>query len=150
MSFDSLENIGADSDCLQTFLFAFANCQSLSEIRFPKLKQIGSTTASYADAIFDNAFNNCPALTSIEFPSLTTIGCNSSTGIFNGCNKIKKLYMPKLVSISNSSYTYAFANMAALTEIHFAAENEDIIRANGGFATVWGRGAANCTVYFDL
>ena len=45
---------------------------------------------------------------------------------------------------------YIFADCSALTEIHFGAKNKEAIEATTGYSTLWGRGAGNATVYFDL
>ena len=139
--------------------FAFNGCTSLGSIDLSSLKVIGnSTTTSEDDRQFCYTFNACSKLTTMEFPSLEAIYCNgtaNSQGTFAYNNKVKKLYFPKLTYIGKTSgYSNVtagnniFYSCSALTEIHFAAENQSAIESLTGYSTKWGRSAA--TIYFDL
>ena len=142
---------------------AFQNCDNLESVSFPKLKTIGSSTATSSNyGHFYRAFYNTPKITSLEFPELTSIYCtysSASWGTFANNNKIQKLYFPKLSIIDKSpAYTAGnsiaqnniFNGCSALTEIHFGAANQAAIEATEGYPTLWGIGAGNATVYFDL
>ena len=139
--------------------FAFNGCTALESIDFSALKVIGNSAATSTDnQQFCYTFNSCSKLTTIEFPSLEAIYCNgtaSNQGTFAYDNKVKKLYFPKLTYIGKTSgYSNVtagnniFYSCSALTEIHFAAENQSAIESLTGYSTKWGRSAA--TIYFDL
>ena len=142
---------------------AFYACTGLTSVDFSNLKQIGSDntgTSSFNHRQLYYCFYNCRNLTELSFPSLEKIYCTgtASDGTFYNNNTIQKMYFPKLNTITYSpaspSYTSAckniFTNCTALIEIHFGAENKEAIEATTGYSTLWGRGAGNATVYFDL
>ena len=140
----------------------FYDCTSLSSATFTNLESIGinSSTANYGH--FTNCFHGCTNLTSITFPNLKYIYCtgtSSQAGTFKNNDKVEKLYFPKLTTItygSGATFTdqaackLIFADCSALTELHFGAANQSAIEASAGYSTLWGRGAGNATVYFDL
>ena len=157
-SFPVLEEITGDS----AFYNCFSYCNVLTNVSYPKLKKIGrDNITSFSDyRHFTNAFNSTK-ITSLEFPKLTAIYCTASGtygGIFSDNSTIQKIYFPKLSIIDKSPvYTgestvqnYIFRNCNNLTEIHFGAANQAAIEATEGYPTLWGRGAGNATVYFDL
>lgn len=148
------------------FYQAFQNCTALSSISFPELVQIGSETATGTNGqTFALAFSGTD-ITELRFPKLEKIYINGGTagnnGTFANNETIQKMYFPKLDTIDHSpAYTgtsssvisarkLIFYNCTSLTEIHFAAANETAIKATAGWSTLWGRGAGNATVYFDL
>lgn len=139
--------------------YAFGGCTALESVDFSSLKIIGNATATSTNyRQFYYAFNNCSKLTTLEFPSLEAIYCNGTAnnqGTFAYNAKITKLYFPKLTYIGKTSgYSNAtagnniFYSCSALTEIHFAEENQSAIESSTGYATKWGRSSA--TIYFDL
>ena len=139
---------------------AFYSCTALESIDFSSLKVIGnSTTTSTDNQQFYYTFNNCSKLTSMEFPSLEAIYCNgtaSNQGTFAGNNKVKKLYFPKLHTISKTAKygntagaNKIFYSCTALTEIHFGADNQSAIESTTGYSIKWGA-PSSCTIYFDL
>lgn len=156
-SFPALEEITGNN----TFYDCFANCSALTSVSFPKLKKIGSdTTTSTNYRHFDGAFRSTK-VTTLEFPELTAIYCtgtSSSWGTFYGNSTIQKMYFSKLTVIDKSptytgnstSQNNIFVSCTKLTELHFGAANQAAIEALPGYATLWGRGAGNATVYFDL
>lgn len=156
-SFPVLEEITGGT----AFRSCFASCPALTNVSFPKLKKIGSDTATSQNyGHFDTTFRSTK-VTSLEFPELTAIYCtgaSSSWGTFYGNSTIQKMYFPKLTVIDKSpAYTgnstaqnYIFSGCNSLTEIHFGAANQAAIEATEGYPTLWGRGAGNATVYFDL
>ena len=135
----------------------------LKSISFPKLKTIGSSTENSLNyGQFSYAFEN-NSITSLEFPELTEIYCTGfspSCGTFYGNDLIQKMYFPKLSVIDKSpafsssktstAQNHIFDSCYSLTEIHFGAANQAAIEATSGYPTLWGRGAGNATVYFDL
>ena len=156
-SFPVLEEItGGDS-----FASCFDDCRALTSVSFPKLKKIGSDTeTSSNNSHFGYAFASTK-VTSLEFPELTAIYCTGSgeySGTFYNNGTIQKMYFPKLTVIDKSpAYTgnatgqnYIFSRCNSLTELHFGAANQAAIEATEGYPTLWGRGAGNATVYFDL
>lgn len=153
-----LETINTSS-CMQ---YAFYSCSNLESINFSKLKTIGS--ASHGNSANNRhlyyAFNGCTKLTELRFPELTAIYCNgngNTYGSFANNTKVKRLYFPKLTTMTwSSSYTNAnrsmpienmFYGCSDLTEIHFALTNKTAVQAIPGYSTAWGSSA---TVYFDL
>ena len=156
-SFPALEEITG----IAAFYTCFASCSALTNVSFPKLKKIGSDTTTGTNyRHFDSAFRSTK-VTSLEFPELTAIYCtgtSSSWGTFNGNSTIQKMYFPKLTVIDKSpaytgnstSQNYIFSGCNSLTELHFGAANQAAIEATEGYPTLWGRGAGNATVYFDL
>ena len=189
IEFPSLINISGDGDSVFAFAFygcdnltsvsfpvleeitgpsalngCFNSCANLINVQFPKLKKIGSDTATSGHGNqFKSAFSGTPKLKSLEFPELTAIYCSGITstyGTFYLCDRIQKLYFPKLTVIDKSpvyisvatseAQKYIFSGCSNLTEIHFGAANQAAIEASPGYSTLWGRGANNATVYFDL
>lgn len=156
-SFPALEEITGSV----AFSTCFASCSALTSVSFPKLKKIGSDTTTGTNyRHFDGAFRYTK-VTSLEFPELTAIYCTgsgTSYGTFNNNDTIQKMYFPKLAVIDKSpaytgnstSQNYIFYRCNSLTEIHFGAANQAAIEAMEGYPTLWGRGAGNATVYFDL
>lgn len=156
-SFPVLEEVTGNS----SFNSCFYSCSALTSVSFPKLKKIGSDTATSTNYLhFGNAFYGTK-VTSLEFPELTAIYCSGSGayyGTFYSNNTIQKLYFPKLTVIDKSpaytgnstSQNYIFSKCNSLIEIHFGAANQAAIEASEGYPTLWGRGAGNATVYFDL
>lgn len=156
-SFPVLEEITGNT----AFFACFASCSALTNVSFPRLKKIGSDTTTVANyRHFATAFNRTK-VTSLEFPELTAIYCTSTGtygGTFFGNSTTQKMYFPKLTVIDKApTYTgnstaqnYIFSDCNSLTEIHFGAANQAAIEASSGYPTLWGRGAGNATVYFDL
>lgn len=141
----------------------FTNCTALISVDFSSLKTIGADTSPANYGQFTSAFNNCSSLTTLTFPELTAIYCTAGTsgayGTFANNNYVEKMYFPKLQTMTygtgaSSSNKNACKNIfygcSALTELHFAATNKTAIEATDGYATAWGRGAGNVTIYFDL
>lgn len=162
-SFDNLEVIKS-SNCMSRLFYGNGNLESVS---FPKLRVIGSNTINGTDyGQLESFLNSSTKVTELSFPSLEYIYCSgygsNSYGTFYNNRYVQKMYFPKLKNITYSagisspttSYTdackYVFANCGALTEIHFAAENQAAIEATAGYSTLWARGAGKATVYFDL
>ena len=160
VSFPELENVTGDGALYQLFYF----CSSLSSITFPKLKTIGNPVASsyMSNGQHFAYWYSTGSLTELSFPELTSIYCTGGSyfyGTFYNCTSIKKFYFPKLTQITygsgasstyQSACNYIFSNCSALTEIHFGSANQAAIEATTGYSTIWGRGAGNATIYFDL
>lgn len=156
-SFPVLEEVTGE----RIFYNCFQNCSALTSVVFPKLKKIGSDTATSSNYLhFGSAFASTK-VTSLEFPELTAIYCTGSGayyGTFYSNGTIQKMYFPKLTVIDKSpaytststSQNYIFSRCNSLTELHFGAANQAAIEATEGYSTLWGRGAGNATVYFDL
>lgn len=144
------------------FQYAFSGCTNLENVSFPKLRILGDPDAGANSSYrqFYYTFQNDRKLTVLSFPELEEIWCNgtaANTGTFGYNTYIQKIYMPKLTTISKTdrySSTIGadniFTNCTALTELHFGAANQASIQASTGYATAWGRGAGNVTIYFDL
>lgn len=141
----------------------FTNCTALTSVDFSSLKTIGADTSPANYGHFTSAFNNCSSLTTLTFPELEKIYCTAGTsgayGSFANNNYVQKMYFPKLNTITYGTGASAsnknackniFYGCSALTELHFASTNKTAIEATDGYATAWGRGAGNVTIYFDL
>lgn len=146
------------------FSYIFSYCRAMTGVSFPKLTQIGrdDVTNQFSNSHFAAAFGK--STTEVTFPALEKIYCTgysyASYGTFYNNTSIEKLYFPKLTIIDKNTnftgtgelkaHTYIFSNCSKLTEIHFGAANQAAIEASEGYPTLWGRGAGNATVYFDL
>ena len=158
VSFPLLEEIKGGTG----FQYCFSACTNFESVSFPKLRVIGNNAATTGTTYrqFYYAFQNCTKLTELTFPELEEIWCNgtaANTGTFGYNTYVQKIYMPKLKTISKTSaYSSTlgadniFTNCTALTELHFGAANRAAIEASTGYATAWGLGAGNVTIYFDL
>lgn len=144
------------------FYCAFSG-RPISEVSFPKLTIIGSSTASGANGShFASAFTDTTSTERVlRFPMLKEIYCTggSSLGTFYNCKQPTAYYFPKLNTITyatgasasnQSACKYIFSGNSNVTELHFGASNQTAIEATDGYSTLWGRGAGNATVYFDL
>ena len=162
VSFPSLLTVtGGDA-----FRSAFGNISMLTALHFPALTQIGSDThTSWANggSQFHSVIESSIKCTTLSFPELTTIYCtgnSASDGTFAVNDTLQRIDFPKLSVIDKSpAYTGSvslvahkniFYGCSKLTEIHFGAANQAAIEATEGYPTLWGRGAGNATVYFDL
>ena len=144
---------------------AFYNIRNLTSLSFPVLTQIGSDThtswtnggGQFYEVVSDT---KC---TTLSFPELTAIYCTGTTlnsGTFASNSTLQRMDFPKLSVIDKSpAYTGTtsvtahkniFYGCSKLTELHFGAANQAAIEATEGYSTLWGRGAGNATVYFDL
>ena len=143
--------------------YAFYGCTGLTSVNFANLQTIGTNNSSTNYSQFNYCFNNCNNLTSITFPKLEKIYCTGGTtasyGTFANNNKVQKMYFPKLDTITYGSGASSsnqeackniFSGCTSLTELHFAAANQAAIEASPGYPTLWGLGAGNVNVYFDL
>ena len=163
VSFPSLLTVTGDF----AFANAFENISGLTALHFPVLTQIGSDThTSYTNngGHFSNIISSDNSCRTLSFPELTAIYCTGGSGGYNGTfaanNTLQRIDFPKLTvidkspaytgSINVTSHKQIFYQCSALTEIHFGAANQAAIEATEGYATLWGRGAGNATVYFDL
>lgn len=160
--FPSLLTVTGDS----AFASAFESISTLTNLSFPALTQIGSDThTSWANGgrQFYSVVSGSRKCTTLSFPELTAIYCTASSsgnGTFAYNNSLQRIDFPKLSVIDKSpAYTGTtsvnahkniFYGCSSLTEIHFGAANQAAIEATEGYATLWGRGAGNATVYFDL
>ncbi len=152
--------------------YAFKNCTALTSVDLPAATSIGEyafclctslTTAEapLAVSIGENAFYHCRSLTTINFPMATSIGglAFDSTGVttvelpaattlgdnaFAWCTALTKIYLPSVISFDTSP----FVGCTALLEIHFAAANEETLKALDTYSQL--SDAPNATVYFDL
>lgn len=155
-----LETINTSSSCQ----YLFYNCTKLESVDFSSLKTIGSasTANSANNRHLYYAFNGCTKLTTLTFPALEAIYCNgngNTYGSFANNNKLKKLYFPKLTTMTwSSAYTNAnrampienmFYSCGALTEIHFASANQAAVEAMTGYSVKWGA-PSTCQILFDL
>lgn len=148
----------------QAFSYAFAN-SGLTNVSFPSLEIIGKSSLNsweYSYGHFSASFRGTN-ITTLTFPELTAIyntgATAASTAVFYNNDTIQKMYFPKLSTITYGSgasttnqnaHKNLFNGCSALTEIHFGAANQSAIEATDGYSTLWGRGAGNATVYFDL
>ena len=136
-----------------SFQYFANNTPKLIGFFAPKLKQIGysSTGSSYAQ-MRQSITNQSTLFSDFYLPALTTVhnvNTNSANGTFAGNDGVKKFYFPMLSVIDGSGAPYIFSRCTN-TEFHFGKANQAAIEATSGYSTLWGRGAGNATVYFDL
>lgn len=148
------------------FASAFENISTLTNLSFPALTQIGSDThTSWANGghQFYSVVSGSRKCTTLSFPELTAIYCTASSsgdGTFAYNSLLQRIDFPKLSvidkspaytgTISVTAHKYIFSGCNSLTELHFGVANQAAIEATEGYSTLWGRGAGNATVYFDL
>lgn len=146
--FPDLEGISSNNNGYNNVQNALANCREAIGFFMPRLKQIGYSSAygnlknlvTTASPLFDYVY--FPALEKIVNSSATT-----SNATFYGSSGMNKIYLPAFNSAIGDCF---FNGCGGLTEIHFGKENQATIEAMSGYSTLWGRGAGNATVYFDL
>lgn len=143
ISFETLSSVGKNA--FQEFLPALKN---LEKVEFPNLEKFTGI------GVFRRAFRSSqtPKLTSLTLPKWTgDIGAFASYinngGIFYYCDGLSSIYLPSVTELNDA---YAFQSCSKLTEIHFASTNQSTVESSVGYSTLWGRGAGNATVYFDL
>ena len=172
VSFDKLQTITGPN----SFSNVFVNAPNLKKVNFRSLVTVSATNGmaglftscpsfpitycfeslqtigNSINAAMKNSFCGTTPTENVFFPSLTTIGCNNTTAtnaMFNSCT-FKRLYLPKWVTSSGTGAANLFTSCDNLIEFHFGKANQSTIEAMSGYATLWGRGAGNATVYFDL
>lgn len=135
------------------FSYAFKGCTNLESVSFPVLDQIGGSTGGVGQ--FSCAFTDTAKLKRLSFPELgmiyvTPYGLSTTvTGTFNGCTAIERIDLPKLKYTYGRGPTLLFKGCTALSEIHFGAANESLVRNMSGFATKWSA-PNDPEIYFDL
>lgn len=159
VTFPALTSIAGDS----CFFSCFQNTP-IKNVYFPVLKTIGKATRTsvYDYGIFNYAFAGSN-VTSLEFPELEEIYITLTSGnsTFSYNTTLTSMSFPKLKTITYSpAYTgdtsslkghiNIFSGCTNLKELHFGAENQAAIEATDGYPMLWGLGAGNATVYFDL
>ena len=151
-----LATVGADTSASNnTLRNCVDNCVELIGFFAPKLQYIGYSTASttgYAHMqqfLLANASNKMDTL---YFPWLVRITCGNTTntnGTFAGSTGLKKFYAPRLETLNGNNVNNIFYN-TSITEFHFGKDHKTNIEASAGYSTLWGRGAGNASVYYDL
>lgn len=126
------------------FSYAFASCNGLTAVAFPLLESVDT----YG---FEHGFYSAINIESVSFPKLKTIAANAFTYCFNGLKKLPSISFPSLETIASSAFgANAFGGCNLLTEFHFPVAVQSQVEATSNYSTLWGRGAGNATVYFDL
>lgn len=122
--------------------YTFQGCSKLSSITFPTTRVINYQGSVFLQYAFANTYE-------LHFPELTAnLSPNVSSGqsTFRQCTPVKRMYFPKLTTITSQ---YMFYGVSTLSELHFGAANQAAIEATVGYATKWGAPAA-CSIIFDL
>lgn len=139
ISFPKLKTIGGDG-----FSYAFRNQNQLLDAAFPELTTLDARA-------FNNTFYKCSSLRSVTFPKLQTTGNAAFTGCFNTCTGLTSISFPALTSPNSNTFSSScFTGCSNLTAFHFRADMQTTVEAMSSYNTLWGRGAGNATVYFDL
>lgn len=139
ISFPKLNFIDVDG-----MSYAFRNQLNLPAAAFPELTEIGQRGMS-------NCFYGCSALASVSFPKLATTANAAFGGCFYNCTSLATVSFPALVNPSTGTFSSnAFTGCSHLSAIHFRQDMQSVIESLNNYATLWGRGAGNATVYFDL
>ena len=121
-------------------------CTGITSVDLSSLQSVGT----YG---LQSVLCGCTGITSVDLSSLQSVGSNGMNSAFAVCRKLNLMSFPSLTdvqagSFGTSTYTYAFRDCTALTEIHFRADMQATIEAMSGYANKWG--ATNATIYFDL
>jgi hypothetical protein len=163
ISFPKLKNISTDG-----FSRAFQNCGKLKKATFPEIEKFQGFSYAFNGSGLEEiylpkvkefyygggyTFQDCKYLKVVSMPLLEKTDTNSFNAIFSGCTSLETISFPSLTTIpangfGSATYSYAFRNCTALTEIHFRADMQATIEAMTGYSTKWG--ATNATIYFDL
>lgn len=139
ISFPKLQFVDVDG-----LSYAFRNQIILPSAAFPELTEIGQRGMS-------NCFYGCSALASVSFPKLATTANAALSAAFYNCGALTSISFPALVNPHAGTFsTTAFSGCNSLTEFHFRQDMQATIEALNNYSTLWGRGAGNATVYFDL
>ncbi len=132
--------------------FAFWGCSALTEIKLPQVSTLeygafmGCTALTTAklpkvtNGLGQCVFRDCTSLVHVELPNATSIPYCA----FQSCSSLETIELPKATDVGS----IPFRHCDALKEIHFAAANEDAIKACGDYSSKFG--ATNATIYFDL
>lgn len=94
---------------------SFYGCENLSNIYFPKLKQI-----------YNNCFRNCKSLT--EFITNSNFDSRLDQSTFEGCNNLVKADFYHINNLGISSYALACNNLVTLI-----IRNEDFVPTGNGY-----------------
>ena len=129
------------------------NCSRMPQTYcFESLQYAGyANNTSYYGSMKQFTYGTC-SVKNLFLPELIGIGC-SSTSASNAtfyANTFQKIYLPKMTNVYGSGTSNIFTNCNDLTEFHFGKANQTAVEALAGYSTLWGRGAGNATVYFDL
>lgn len=130
------------------FYHAFDNCTNLTSITFENLSEVNG---AFSNGVWATAFTTCHDI-ELHFPKLGILvntNTSSTSGHFNGCSKITKIFFDSLTNINHNGM---FTGCTNLTEIHFKNDPtvQSYIESNSGYATKWGCPNANCQIFFDL
>lgn len=139
---------------------AFQYCGNFGDDLFPALETIDCSSSSLVSGSqLEGLSNN---ITELRFPILWRIRANgpATSAPFGSLSSLVRIYLPELRilstnytgsgSVSDEAIRNMFRNCPKLTEIHFGAANQAAVEAMPGYDTLWGLGAGNATVYFDL
>lgn len=151
---------------------AFGYCSGLHSVSFPELQTIqrygmnslftfvtsGPTAVNFPKLTkieqygLASAFQSgCSNLASVTFPELVTTEQNAMQNAFTKCTALTSMSFPKLTSMHQSTFNaLTFQNCSSLVEFHFRADMQSVVEASTAYSSLWGRGAGNATVYFDL
>ncbi len=137
---------------------AFSGCTGLTSLEIPVATSIGSNAFSgctgltsleipVATSIGDNAFYGCTGLTSVQLPAATSI----SSYAFSNCTGLTSLELPTATSIGNYAFSEWNTNDSETVArtVHFAAANEETIKALSGYSDSFGY-IGTLTMLFDL
>lgn len=123
---DKLESVNLSNAVTTIGAWAFSNCSSMTSLNIP----------SSVESIQDHAFSDCSSLQSLYFfgmnPPQTSI-----YGIFDGCNNLQTLYVPKkaiadYTKAPFSNYTIMAINVSAgytfdLDNLHYTVLDENSV-----------------------
>ena len=129
--------------------YMFRNCPKLKLVEFGYGRAFSDQTYY---GLLKNAFFGTTSGVTMWSGDTGLINPNTtaSNSPLYGCTGLEKVYLPLLVSASSGSGAANIFNNTGIKEIHFPKKYQTTIEADPNYATLWGRGAGNATVYFDL
>lgn len=149
-----LEGVGATNSTNSHMQYTLYDCTGVIGFFAPKLKQIGytATNSNYKQmgSFISTSSTKFPYLYLPALETIYNVSTTASNGTFASSTGLKKVYLPAVSIIGGSGGKNIFNGCSNLIEIHFGKKNQSVIEATDGYATLWGRGAGNATVYFDL
>ena len=156
----------------------FEDCTGLTSVSLPLVEELcggnfigcSSLVSVYLSNCYrmtgSSHFHGCSSLMKIDLPAVTELEMGSAP--FDGCESLEEIYLNSLSDLP-AIYIFGYECMAKriylkscviipredyfrplpnLEEIHFAKDNETMIKNQSGYASKFG--ATNATIYFDL
>ena len=125
------------------------NAKAVGDSVFRGCSQLVTAEFPIATEIQVSAFNACAGLTSLELPAATSIGNYA----FSGCAGLTSISLPNVTELNSSAF-FEWGTKDGMPDgvartVHFAAANEETIKALSGYSNSFGC-KGTLTMLFDL